>query len=152
LPQNPGPGTTKNAVGLAGGDFEACLQALSHHLQLLVTYQPSSHYWPLQVLETAIFLAAAFALIGATVWRVGAHGAHEPALGGSAEQTAGPLAARAASEIGPMPVRVPDSDESSAPRQHLRTTGVRQPPWTHGSLPARLMDVLAKCDAAANGS
>ena len=71
LPQNPGAGVTKNGTGLAGGVFQSCLNTLSHHLQLLVAYQPPSHYWPLQALETAIFLAAALALISATAWRVG---------------------------------------------------------------------------------
>jgi len=70
LPQNPGAGVTKNGTGLTGGVFQSCLNALSHHLQLLVAYQPPSHYWPLQALETAIFLAAALALVGVTAWRV----------------------------------------------------------------------------------
>jgi hypothetical protein len=43
---------------------------LSHQLRELVTYQPPSHYWPLQGLETAIFLALALALVAATVWLV----------------------------------------------------------------------------------
>ena len=70
LPQHPGP-VTKGPAGLVGGAFVPCLRALSHHVQLLVSYHPPSHYWPLQALETGIFLAIAFALIGATVWRVG---------------------------------------------------------------------------------
>ena len=71
LPKHPGAGVTKNVAGLAGGVFQSCLNTLSHHLQLLVAYQPPSHYWPLQALETGIFLAAALALIAATAWRVG---------------------------------------------------------------------------------
>ncbi|HUB74853.1 MAG TPA: hypothetical protein VL979_12570 [Solirubrobacteraceae bacterium] len=70
LPQYPGAGNASG--GLTDGDFQSCLQALSHHLQLLVAYQPPSHYWPLQALETAIFLAAALALVGAAAWRLGA--------------------------------------------------------------------------------
>jgi len=70
LPQHPG-NVSKSPAGLQGGVFLPCLQALSHHLQLLVTYQPPSHYWPLQALETGVFLAAALLLIGATVWLVG---------------------------------------------------------------------------------
>jgi hypothetical protein len=130
LPQNPGPGTTKNAVGLAGGDFEACLGALSHHLQLLVTYQPPSHYWPLQALETTIFLVAALALIGVTVWRVGPRAARKPALGGSAEQTAAPLAPKATLEIGVTPVRVSDSDVKSTRGPHHRRSPNRLRPRT----------------------
>lgn len=33
-----------------------------------VTYHPPSHYWPLQLVETGIFLAAAVALIGFAAW------------------------------------------------------------------------------------
>jgi hypothetical protein len=54
------------------------MSSLSHQLHLLVTYQPTSHYWPLQALETGIFLAAALVLIGATVWRVGRRTARKP--------------------------------------------------------------------------
>lgn len=99
LPPNPGAGVTKNAGGLAGGAFLPCMRALSHHLQLLVAYQPSSHYWPLQALETGIFLAAAFALIGATVWRIGRRTAHKAAVDEPRERTADPLAPQVAPEI-----------------------------------------------------
>jgi hypothetical protein len=71
LPQSPGASATRQATGPAAGAFQACLHTLSHHLQLLVAYQPPSHYWPLQALETGIYLAAALALIGATIWHVG---------------------------------------------------------------------------------
>jgi hypothetical protein len=64
-----------------GAGYLRCQVALSHHLQQLVTYQPPSHYWPLQALETGIFLIAALALIGATVWRVGRHAVRKPAVG-----------------------------------------------------------------------
>jgi ABC-type transport system involved in multi-copper enzyme maturation permease subunit len=92
LPQNPGAGVTKGAGGLEGGAFLPCLHTLAHHLQLLVAYQPRSHYWPLQALETGIFLAAAFALIGAMVWRVGRRAARKPAVGEPRERTADRLA------------------------------------------------------------
>jgi hypothetical protein len=64
------------AAGLTQGppsttSFLPCLHALSHHVQLQVAYQPASDYWPLQGLETGIFLAAGLALVGATVWRIG---------------------------------------------------------------------------------
>ena len=100
LPQSPGAGATKGPAGLEGGAFLPCLHALSHHLQLLVTYQPPSHYWALQALEAAIFLAAAFALIGATVWRVGRRAARKPPAGEPGERTASPLALEAATETG----------------------------------------------------
>jgi hypothetical protein len=78
LSHNPGAGVGKNPQGLTDGVFSPCLQALSHHLQLQVAYQPAGHYWPLQALETGIFLASALALIGATVWRIGRRGARTP--------------------------------------------------------------------------
>jgi len=72
LQQNPGVGAAKGPAGPAAvGALLSCGHALSHRLQVLVIYQPAGHYWPLQALETGVFLAAAFALIGATVWRVG---------------------------------------------------------------------------------
>jgi hypothetical protein len=40
------------------------------HLRQLVTYQPASHYWPLQWAETGIFLALALALAGLCYWWV----------------------------------------------------------------------------------
>lgn len=63
-PQGP-PTKGLNAAGIA------CAHSLSHHLQRLLTYQPPGHYWPLQAIEAGIFLAAAFALICAAIWRVG---------------------------------------------------------------------------------
>jgi hypothetical protein len=100
LPQNPGAGATKSPGGLEGGVFSACLHALSQHLQLLVTDQPPSHYWPLQALETGVFLAAAVALIGVTVWRVGRRAARMTAAGEPQERTANRLALEVAGETG----------------------------------------------------
>jgi hypothetical protein len=91
LRQNPGAGATKHPGGPTEGDFQSCVQALSHHLQLLVAYQPPSHYWPLQALETAIFLGAAFALIGATIWRIGLRAGRKREAEEPGEQTANPL-------------------------------------------------------------
>jgi len=108
LPQNPGAGVSKNAAGPAGGAFLSCLHALSPHLQLLVAFQPPSHYWPLQALETAIFLAAAFALIGATVWRVGPRDVRKQAAGEPLGRTANSLALEVAPETGVPPVRLPE--------------------------------------------
>jgi hypothetical protein len=75
------PTVTRPGKGeeLTEGAFLSCSRALSRHVQMLVAYQPPSHYWPLQALETAIFLAAALALIGATVWRVGRRATRKPA-------------------------------------------------------------------------
>ena len=100
-------------------------QRLSHHLQQLVAYQPPSHYWPLQALETGIFLAAAFALIGATIWHVGRRAARKPAVGEPRERTADPLALEATPEIGVPPVRLPEDGEKSTPRHLHRTSANR---------------------------
>jgi len=62
----PGPGTTKGP-----GDFSqvgACLASL--HLHESVTYQPASHYWPLQWIESGIFLSLAGILSGTCFWRI----------------------------------------------------------------------------------
>lgn len=87
------PTITNGPAAFAKGDAvdATCQQRLSHHLVQLVTYQPPSHYWPLQVLETGIFLAVAAALIGATVWYIGAR---RPTVGELAKRTAKPLALR----------------------------------------------------------
>jgi hypothetical protein len=47
----------------------ACLTRYDLHES--VTYQPASHYWPLQWYETGIFLALAAALSAICFWRVG---------------------------------------------------------------------------------
>jgi hypothetical protein len=38
---------------------------------VVVSYQPVSHYWPLQLAETGLFLALALALAGLCFWRLG---------------------------------------------------------------------------------
>jgi hypothetical protein len=43
----------------------------SHGIRVAVSYQPASHYWPLQVTETGLFLALALALAGFYFWRLG---------------------------------------------------------------------------------
>jgi hypothetical protein len=45
----------------------------SFHLREVLTYQPTSHYWPLQWAESGMYLAAAV-LLGATcIWWVRRH-------------------------------------------------------------------------------
>ena len=80
LPPDSGSGkaTATAAPSVLNALFSKCMSSLSQQLHLLVTYQPSSHYWPLQVLETGIFLAAGLGLIGATVWRVGRRTVRKP--------------------------------------------------------------------------
>lgn len=57
--------------GAANGtsDFPACLA--SHGVRVAVTYQPTSRYWAIQGIETAIYLALAVALAWVCFWRLG---------------------------------------------------------------------------------
>ena len=48
------------------GDVLPCLA--SHGIREAVSYQPASHYWPLQLTETGIFLALALGLAGFCFW------------------------------------------------------------------------------------
>jgi hypothetical protein len=43
----------------------------SHGIRIAVTYQPTSRYWAIQGIETAIYLALAVALAGYCFWRLG---------------------------------------------------------------------------------
>jgi hypothetical protein len=128
LPQNPGRGAHKTAAGLAGGVFLRCQRALAHHLRLLVSYQPPRHYWPLQALETGIFLAAALVLIGATVWHIGPRAARKPALGAAHERTVHRLAPQAAPPTGATPARLPGHGEASTQRHRQRRSADRRRP------------------------
>jgi hypothetical protein len=78
LPPGGAPGKAAASPSVLNALFSKCMSSLSQPLHLLVTYQPSSHYWPLQALETGIFLAAGLVLIGATVWRVGRRTVRKP--------------------------------------------------------------------------
>jgi hypothetical protein len=46
-----------------------CLE--SHGFREAITYEPASRYWPLQWIETGIFLTLALALAGFCFWRLG---------------------------------------------------------------------------------
>ena len=50
--------------------FQRCLSAVGQRYHEVATYQPASHYWGLQLLETAIFLGLAAVLVGVTFWAV----------------------------------------------------------------------------------
>jgi ABC-2 family transporter protein len=105
--------------------FNGCLNALSHHLQLLVAYQPSSHYWPMQALEGAIFLVAGLALIAVAAWRIGLRRAARATVagaGGAAPQEAAPVA-----EQRRPAVSTRQQDEVSS-RRLARSTAVSRPP------------------------
>lgn len=45
-----------------------CIQRISAHFHLAVTYQPATRYWPLQLTETAIYLGLALILAGLSFW------------------------------------------------------------------------------------
>ena len=57
-----GPSASFNAAA------QECITRLG--IRNIVTYQPLSHYWPLQAYETLIFLALAVALAAFCFWRV----------------------------------------------------------------------------------
>jgi hypothetical protein len=54
----------------AAAGLQECGANLSARFHEVVSYQPGSRYWPLQWYELAIFLAAAAALAGVSIWRV----------------------------------------------------------------------------------
>jgi hypothetical protein len=56
-------------MGLKPSSPSQCLE--SRGFREAITYEPASRYWPLQWIETAIFLALALALAGFCFWRLG---------------------------------------------------------------------------------
>jgi hypothetical protein len=63
-----GPG---GATALAPGESTALNNCVaSHGIRVAESYQPASHYWPLQWSETGMFLALALALAGYCFWRL----------------------------------------------------------------------------------
>jgi hypothetical protein len=53
----------------------------SHGIRETITYQPAGRYWPLQWIETGIFLALALALAGFCFWRLDRRVRRRPCLG-----------------------------------------------------------------------
>jgi hypothetical protein len=51
------------------GDAGQCMDKLG--IREVISYQPASRYWPLQLIETGIFLALALALAGFCFWLLG---------------------------------------------------------------------------------
>jgi hypothetical protein len=64
-------GGARNASG-PPASFNTAAQECINKLGIrdVVTYQPLSHYWPLQTYETLIFLGLAVALAAFCFWRV----------------------------------------------------------------------------------
>jgi ABC-2 family transporter protein len=56
-------------AGLKPSSPGSCLE--SRGFREAITYEPASRYWPLQWIETGIFLALALALAGFCFWRLG---------------------------------------------------------------------------------
>jgi MFS family permease len=63
------PGSPVKGEKAATPNLGACMS--SRGIREAITYQPASRYWPLQLIETGIFLALALALAGCCFWRLG---------------------------------------------------------------------------------
>jgi ABC-type transport system involved in multi-copper enzyme maturation permease subunit len=61
-----GRGPTTSAPG--SNTLNNCVA--SHGIRVAESYQPASHYWPLQLSETGMYLALALALAGFCFWRL----------------------------------------------------------------------------------
>jgi hypothetical protein len=73
----PGPGSQGGIapgvhvkVGPAADTVHQCLVQAASLYHVVVTYQPSSRFWPFQWIETGLFGALAFAVFGACYWWV----------------------------------------------------------------------------------
>jgi hypothetical protein len=69
-PGGPGPHKAIGAGGPGPAAFQSCFDKVASHFDQSVTYQPASHYWPLQGMETALFFVLAVALLGLSFWWV----------------------------------------------------------------------------------
>jgi len=65
-PTTSAPGS--NAPTTGSNALNNCVA--SHGIRVAESYQPASHYWPLQWSETGMFLALALALAGYCFWRL----------------------------------------------------------------------------------
>jgi ABC-type transport system involved in multi-copper enzyme maturation permease subunit len=65
-------GTLGSHQGTTAGPGSAALNncVASHGIRVAESYQPASHYWPLQWSETGMFLALALGLAGYCFWRL----------------------------------------------------------------------------------
>jgi hypothetical protein len=76
----PGGGGQPGGAGVGGGvtrthaaagqALQDCVTKIGATYHEVVTYQPASHYWPLQWYELAIYLAATTLLAGVALWWV----------------------------------------------------------------------------------
>jgi hypothetical protein len=58
-----------SVLGLKPSSPSQCME--SHGFREAITYEPANRYWPLQWIETGIFLVLALALAGFCFWRLG---------------------------------------------------------------------------------
>ena len=65
-PTTSAPGS--NALNTGSNALNNCVA--SHGVRVAESYQPASHYWPLQLSETGMYLALALALAGFCFWRL----------------------------------------------------------------------------------
>jgi hypothetical protein len=73
LPAGPPAGGGGQRAVVSGGNqgaFHDCLVTLGTKFHEVVTYQPASHFWDFQVLETALYLVLAALLTGLCFWWV----------------------------------------------------------------------------------
>jgi hypothetical protein len=63
-------GSTGRVPAGAQSALSSCIDKLSATYHQVTSYQPSSHYWPLQGLETASFVVLALILFGVSAWWV----------------------------------------------------------------------------------
>jgi hypothetical protein len=63
------PAACAGSTGLKALDPGQCME--SQGFREAISYEPASRYWPLQWIETGIFLALALALAGFCCWRLG---------------------------------------------------------------------------------
>jgi hypothetical protein len=70
-PSASGGGGAKAVIqGSGPGGMQACFDKVAAAYNQAVVYQPSSHYWPLQGMESALFAVLAAALLGLSFWWV----------------------------------------------------------------------------------
>jgi ABC-type transport system involved in multi-copper enzyme maturation permease subunit len=70
----PGAGSSHSQVSSGTQQtLQGCVATVGKTYHEVVTYQPASHYWPLQWYELAIYLGVAVVLGGFCVWRIRRH-------------------------------------------------------------------------------
>ncbi len=63
------PAACREGAADGSEDFPACMA--DQGIRVAASYQPTSRYWPIQVIETGLYLGLALALAGFCFWRLG---------------------------------------------------------------------------------